>query len=425
MKRLYENKLIFGGLLSVDEPHLVERYNKALKGFGLKPVKLKSFKIDMTGYSPEVADELDDPEYLDPNGVNRRFIILSPEQSELPVVHTQFSNTEELMLDFFEKNRREIFALTIKDVLYGEIEDNVHRVDNLEDLLRIEQVEFKLSTSAGLLDKAHELQVMIDRLLKDPDAWQDEEMLSEMVEIAKVTGDIRTNELLPKEVVFRHNAFWTSHFGGVYVFNDDRQVTVIANPETRGFRKSRPWEVSYIDIDDHAQVYRFLLETGRIEPPRGSWVEESGLLKQRAHMLVIAMMAERDPEIELDELSNRMLDGWVHKHAREIERDGALPLLEFVLKRSRDWSAVDLHEVRPEHRFLISRANPKHPDWWLTNRLISEYLPFDFLTLFVFNKQGFYRAYQDWPEEYREYIVETVRNTYFKDKRALRARFYG
>ena len=135
MKRLYENKLIFGGLLTVDEQHLVERYNKALKGFGLKPVKLKSFKIDMTGYSPEVADELDDPEYLDPNGVNRRFIILSPEQSELPVVHTQFSNTEELMLDFFDKNRREIFALTIKDVLYGEIEDNVHRVDNLEDLL--------------------------------------------------------------------------------------------------------------------------------------------------------------------------------------------------------------------------------------------------------------------------------------------------
>ncbi|MCB1441185.1 MAG: hypothetical protein KDJ63_15545, partial [Nitratireductor sp.] len=102
MKRLYENKLIFGGLLTVDEQHLVERYNKALKGFGLKPVKLKSFKIDMTGYSPEVADELDDPEYLDPNGVNRRFIILSPEQIGLPVINTAFSNTEDLLYQFFE-----------------------------------------------------------------------------------------------------------------------------------------------------------------------------------------------------------------------------------------------------------------------------------------------------------------------------------
>ncbi len=58
MKRLLENHLIFGGLLTVDEPHLIERYNKALKGFGLKPVKLDSFSIDMTGFSPEVANAL-------------------------------------------------------------------------------------------------------------------------------------------------------------------------------------------------------------------------------------------------------------------------------------------------------------------------------------------------------------------------------
>ncbi|MCB1386227.1 MAG: hypothetical protein KDJ80_09855 [Nitratireductor sp.] len=425
MKLLYENRMFFGGLLTIEEPHLIARYNAALKGFGLKPVKLNKFQIDMTGFSPEVADELDDPEYLDPNGVNRRFIILTPEQAELPVVHTQFSNTEELMLEFFDKNRREIFALTIKDVIFGEIEENVLRVDNLDDLLRIDQVEFKLSTASDLLGKAHELQGMIDRLQKDPDAWQDRALLQSMVETAKVTGDIRANELLPKEVVFRHHAFWTSHFGGVYIFNDDRQVTVIADPATKGFRRSRPWEVAYIDINDHAQVYRFLLESGRIEPPRGAWVEQSGLLEKRAHMLVIGMIAEREPDTEFDDLTDQMLDSWVRKNARMIERDGALPLLEFVVKRTRDWSAIDMQEVRPEHRFLISRANPKHADWWLTNRLISEYLRFDFLTLFVFNKQGFYRAYQDWPEEYREYVVETVRDTYLKDKRALRARFYG
>ena len=81
MDLLRDNELMYGRLLPVEEPHLVERYNKALTAFGLKPTKLKSFEIDRTGFSPQVAEELGDPDYLDPNQVNRRFIILTPSRS--------------------------------------------------------------------------------------------------------------------------------------------------------------------------------------------------------------------------------------------------------------------------------------------------------------------------------------------------------
>jgi hypothetical protein len=81
----------------------------------------------MTGFSPEIAEELGDPDYLDPNGVNRRFVILTPEQENLPVVHTQFSNTAGLMHEFFDGNRRAVHAVTIKDALFGEIEEPVAR----------------------------------------------------------------------------------------------------------------------------------------------------------------------------------------------------------------------------------------------------------------------------------------------------------
>jgi hypothetical protein len=50
MKRLVENELIYGRLLPVDEPHLVARYNKALRAFGLPETKLEKFRIDMTGF---------------------------------------------------------------------------------------------------------------------------------------------------------------------------------------------------------------------------------------------------------------------------------------------------------------------------------------------------------------------------------------
>ena len=425
MKRLIESQLMFGGLLTIDEPHLIDRYNKALKGFGLKPVDLTSFQIDMTGFSPEVAMELEDDDYLDPKGVNRRFIILSPDQASLPVVHTQFSNTEELMIDFFEKNAREIFAITIKDVLFGEIEDSILEVKTIDDLLAIEQVEFKLSTASDLLAQSARLRVLMERLVKDPEAWRDNDMLNQMVELAKVTGDIRTNQLLPREVVFRHNAFWTAHFGGVYIFNDRNKLTVIADPETRGFRRSRPWEVAYLDINNQAQVYRFLLESGRIDPPRGSWIEKTGLLQQRARMLVINMMSNEDPSFDPEGVSNAQLDTWVKRNSDFVENDGALLLLQFAVKQARNWSNIDMAQVRPHHRFLISRANPEHDDWWLTNRLISEYLPFDFMTLFVFNKQGFYKSYEKWPDPYREFVVNELRSDYMKDKAGLRARLYA
>ena len=73
MQRLAEHDLIHGRLLDIGEPHLVERYNRALKAFGLPQTRLDRFRIDMSGYSPEVAEELgemseDGAEEADPLG---------------------------------------------------------------------------------------------------------------------------------------------------------------------------------------------------------------------------------------------------------------------------------------------------------------------------------------------------------------------
>ncbi|GIL02150.1 MAG: hypothetical protein BroJett030_20490 [Alphaproteobacteria bacterium] len=424
MQRLIDNKLIYGQLMEVAEPHLVERYNLALTGFGLAPVELERFRIDMAGFSPEVAGALGDELYLDPNGVNRRFIILSPEQIGLPVVNTAFSNTEELLYQFFEKNAKAIYALTIKDVLYGEIEDSVFEVNDIDDLLSIEQVEFRVQTASNLLGKAGELQLLIEKLLKQPDAWRDNELLNTMVEYARVTGDIRTNTLLPQEVVFRQKTYWTSHFGGVYVFIDDGQVTVICDPATKGFRKSRPWQVSYIDRSDHDGVYRFLAESGRVDPPRGSWIERSQLLQERALMLVTWLAVNNDLRVDLSRVGPQWAANWAARHAGIVEREGSLPLINWVHRQVANWSNVDMREISPQRRFLISRANPEHADFYLVNRLISDYLQFDYMTRFVFNKPAFYRDYENWPENYRDHVVKQIRDNYLADKKALRRRLY-
>ena len=425
MNLLRENELIYGRLLPIEEPHLIERYNKALRAFGLAPTTRERIEIDRTGFSPQVAEDLGDLNYLDPNEINRRFIILSPQQIDLPVVHTAFSNTSQLLYEFMAANARVINALTIKDVIYGEIDDSVNKVEDIEDLLSISQVQFRVLSAEDVTGKATELGTLIDRLKQEPDFWRDTSALQHMVELAKVTGDIRQNALVPDQVIFRHNAYWTSHFGGLYVFVDPSMTTVISDPAAPGFRRSRPWQVSYLSINDAEKVFDFLVQTGRIELPRASWVEESNYLEHRAEMVVGMLIHQADPERELGGLDRVWLQTWIHAHADLINREGTFPFLNAMKRELAQLGQIRLDDVRPDRRFLLVRAKPGHPDAWLTNRLISDFVPFDFIARYVFNKQGFYRDYQGFDKVWRRHVVDTLKDTYLKDKAALRLRLYG
>ena len=425
MDRLLEAELIYGRLLEVAEPHLVARYNKALAGFGMRPTALPAFRIDMTGFSPEIAAELSDQDYLDPNRVNRRFILLTPEQENLPVVHTSFSNTAGLMHEFFEANRRAIHAVTIKDALYGEIEDSVSVVSTLEDLLSINEVTFRVLSAEDLLGKASELRQLADRLTSEPDAWRDDGLLNRMVELARVTGDIRQNTLVPDKLVFRHDAFWANHFGGVYIFMDGKAVTVVCDPAAPGFRRSRPWQVAYISLMDPAIIYDFLLRTGRIELPRASWVEGSGLLKHRAEMIIRSLVHKSAPDVDLDTVDAIWLQTWMHRNAALVSSDGAYPFLMEALRIIGASGEMKMADVPPAWRFLLIRAKPDHPDRWLVNRLISEMVPADFVSRFLFDKQGFYRIYEAQADTMRNHVVNVLTKTYLRDKQAFRLRLYG
>ena len=425
MDLLRDNELIYGRLLPIDQKHLIERYNKALAAFGLPATRLEKFEIDRTGFSPQIADELNDPLYLDPNEINRRFIILTPEQIDLPVVHTAFSNTSQLIYEFMTANQRAIDALTIKDVIYGEIEDSVSKVEDIEDLLSIHQVEFRVLSAEDVLGKAAELGTLVDRLKLEPNAWRDDALLNRMVDLARVCGDIRENALVPDQVIFRHNAFWTSHFGGVYIFVDPDMTTVIADPNAPGFRRSRPWQVSYLSLGDADKVFRFLASTGRLELPRASWVETSGYLEHRAEMLVRGLIHKAEPERDISALDKVWLQTWIHTNADLINRDGTFPFLNSAKREIAQYGQLKLEEVFPQQRFLAVRAKPDHPDAWLTNRLISDFVPYDFVSKYVFNKQGFYKDYEGFADPWRSHVVDILKTTYLKDKAAFRARLYG
>ena len=268
-------------------------------------------------------------------------------------------------------------------------------------------------------------QFVVDRLKTVPNAWSNDAMLNRMVELAKQTGDIRQNALVPDQLVFRHEAYWANHFGGVYVFLDDKTTTVICDPTVPGFRRSRPWQVSYIALNDHKRIFEFLSSTKRLELPRASWVEQSGLFQHRADMTVVNLVNQGDPTSDLEKADRIWLQTWMHRNSELVARDGTYPFLQEAIRTVAATGEIKINEVPPERRFLVVRAAPEHPDQWLVNRLISQMVPYDFVSRFVFDKQGFYAAYEQYSEKFREYVVATLTRTYLQDKAGFRRKLYG
>ena len=97
MKRLIQHGLMFGNLFHVASPALVERYNRALKHLTGKTTQLTDFHVDISGFSPEIGDELGDDHYLNHAGVNRQFILLSTEQKRCPLLHVKFSTSRDIL----------------------------------------------------------------------------------------------------------------------------------------------------------------------------------------------------------------------------------------------------------------------------------------------------------------------------------------
>ena len=194
MQRLIDNKLMYGNLLEVDSPTLRERYNRALEILTERRSALASFHIDQTGFSPEIAEELDDPLYLNPHGCNRQFILLSLDQAPLPVVDATFSSTRSILGRFIEDNRAALFALTTRDAVYGELENSTYRIETLEDVVSIKSIRVEVNTTHKLISKAARLTEMITAFEQSDTAWFDEVLYSEPNGRFRGTGVlVRTN----------------------------------------------------------------------------------------------------------------------------------------------------------------------------------------------------------------------------------------
>lgn len=419
MMRLVRYGLMFGNLVEVSSDALVGRYNRALKHLIGKETKLTEFHIDICGYSPEVGDELGDDLYLNPKGCNQQFILLTTEQKRAPLLSSKFSTSRSILRNFIIDNEEELFALTAREAVTGELINSVFEVNEPADLLKINQITIEADTVTEHVAFAQTLQGHIDRFMNEGDAWWDDVLIADMIEIAKTTGDITRHPITLEPEVYEIGNYYTSHFDGMYVFRDFKKPTVIAHKPVSGLLDKG---IEYVfNFNDRREIAEFLYRKNLIELIVTEQNEEdAAIIQQKLDFIVIATAAEFGDD--LGDLSRTQIRAIARQYSSKLPREyhGLREIHEWASHKGR-YPSLD-----PEHPayFYAFRAK-KSPERDLVNMLLSELSPLDFRQLFICHKQAFYETYRTWSEPKRDYVARFLAEEYMVDKVAARETLFG
>ncbi len=419
MKYLIEKGLMFGNLIPVDSPVLVERYNRALKSLTGKVTTLTDFHVDISGYSPELGDELDDDLYLNPRGVNRQFILLTTDQKTAPLLNAKFSTSRGILRQFITENEPQLFALTARDAVAGELVNSVYAVDTPAKLFDIRKVTVEADTTAGTVATAARLGAMIDRFKAEPDAWWDDVLIGQMIGLAKETGDVTRNPVALKQMSFAQDNFWTSHFGGLYLWRGVEHPALIAVRDKAALG-TLPIEHAF-DFTDRAAIAKFLQLNRLAEPiveARG--LDAASILHQKMDFMVAEVASHKGET--LTGTTRRDMRALGRKYAADLPEEWqGLAALARWAEEGGPWPKID--SDHPAY-FYTLRAS-RHADADLVNMLLAELSPLDIRQLFICHKEAFYAAYATWPDAKQAYVADFLANAYMVDKVGTRATLFG
>ena len=419
MKRLISKGLMFGNLIEVSSPQLVERYNRALKQLTGKETALKDFHIDLSGYSPEIGDELGDDLYLNPNGANRQFILLTTAQKSAPLLNIKFSTSRGILTQFIEANEAQLFALTARDAVAGELQNSVYEVSTPAKLLEIRKITVEADTIGGHVADAGKLAELIERFRREPDGWRDDVLIAEMITLAKRTGDVTRVPISLPAMSFEQPSFWTSHFGGVYVFRDVALPGVIATlpRESLGPMPIRP----VLDLSMRNHVAEWLERNGLVEPiVQARGMDAAAVLRQKMDFILVDAADALGIEVgdarrtELRKIAYRLGDRLPEEFL------GLADLLRWV-EGAGDWPR--LSSEHPAYFYTLrAKAGPLRD---LVNMLLAELAPKDVRQLYILHKELFYAAYATWSDRKRQYVADFLEREYVVDKQGARAALFG
>lgn len=389
---------------------LVERYNQCLDTLGFERTKLKTFTIDGIGWSPEIAEEKDNLNYLNHGEANPHGIIISPLQKGKPVYVPYHTFDREMMKHIFKTYGNQINDITRDCAICLSFDQSIDAFYEPLDILRYQEIEiiFRLIND---LDRIQKEQLELIETFKEGNNFIDEDLHERLLESARTHGDLRHRVLYLEPLYFKTDSFYTRAFGGVYVLRDfispilvfenkeaykeaikdtihDVFIFHISQPEL--ITKLRDHLIVECDLEQIAKTKRyqrvkkfmFFKELKDVKHPMAAVLDDKVLFKRYLNTIdVNALKRVNGVEIYLE----------------RMERSNAFKIPDLVEQGF-------YHALHEPH----SSLDAKHHD--LIWRLLINVSPKDMLHLYWYDKEEFYRCYVNWDDSFKDWVINTISN---------------
>lgn len=409
MQKLKEANLYRSELIPVSGK-LVERYNRCLKTLGFKETKLKSFSVDGVGWSPEVAEEMKDVHYLNHGDANPHGIIISPLQKGKPVYLPFHSFDREMMQHIFRTHGRKINDITRDSAICIDFDQDIDVFYEPLDILKYDDVSITFRLIDNLEDKQKEQLRLVDKF-NAGNNFIDENIHQELLDSARTYGDLRHRDLKLHSLHFSTGSFYTRAFDGVYLLRDFIKPIVVF--ENKNFYKEAIKDTIHDVLIYHIEQPELVEKLKNhiiiecdleymVKTPNYERIKKFELylnLKESQHPIreILNSKSLFKSYLNKIDLKSRKRVMGVELYLEKLERSNAFKL-EDMVDQSMYFALHQPHSsLSAEHRDLI-------------HKLLINIAPKDILFLYWYDKEQFYKNYEQWDDSFQDWVIETISN---------------
>lgn len=407
---LLQQKGFFGhALVTVSTPLLVGRYNACLRALGKEETTLERFSIDGAGWSPQVAKEKNDRDYLCHGEANLYAILLTPNQKGKPVYSPMHSFDGAILRALHEANAKAISNLTSRSAIILDIDQGIDAYDSPLDLLMVDTFTVRAFTPDSIMHAARDQKELVARFRKEDGAWQDAQLLDELIQSSRTFGDLRHSALQIAPTPFNDVAnFYTRAMGGVYVLRDclgsSFKIVIKAGdaddaPDhtSRGiFSLPRDW----------GMLLSRLMDLGFLEPRRSDLAPvDSQSLAQTLELLLVQTAYKNGLDRDFETLNSGELAGL--KQQLHPKMPAAYTELRRVAMQLKNGELQNYRNVKIDAWVHLLRPNDQLPEstqavLW---HLLAQVQPQNVEMTYRYNKALFYQRYQSWSNAQRKWTL--------------------
>lgn len=386
----------------ITTPQLVSRYNAALEYLGLRRTKLPAFRIDLMGWSAEVAEEQGDADYLWGGLASPLAVLITLAQAGADALLPAYSFDRLILRRYFEECGGAVADATSDGWLVLEFDGKLSCCKSPLDLGLIRS--FVIRASGGERTKAAaEQSRLVERFQREPLGWFDAELRRALIASAARWGDLRERRLvIPDRSFSDTGVYYARAYGGVYVLRGLRRRRQLFVFEDGTLAASCKGSTEALSIDD-AELAPLLFEEGLCGVHLTSYRECPALLEWKRECVAAEILCAEQPESDFLALNplqrKRALAALRHRLPAVFHE------LECFASRLAAGDRTPLAGLGGETLLLL--AEPLHAQppavraalWQLLVRKDSR----DVVQLARHHPAWFMERYQQWPRAKREW----------------------